>query len=112
MTGATNGIGKVIARELARRGVRVYLVGRNAEKAAQVARDLRASTGGEVHTLIGDLSVQADVRRVAREFRARETQLHVLVNNAGAFYNRRQESRDGIEMTFALNHLAYFLLTH
>ncbi|ADV67997.1 SDR family oxidoreductase [Deinococcus maricopensis] len=111
VTGATNGIGKVIARDLAARGARVYIVGRDADKTARVARDLQQATGGDVRTILGDLSVQADVRRVAREYRAAEPRLHILVNNAGAFYRARQETRDGIEMTFALNHLAYFLLT-
>src|SRR5436305_1749883 len=65
-----------------------------------------------VRALVADLSSQAEVRRLAREFSDRHARLDVLLNNAGAMYSKRRESVDGIEMTFALNHLAYFLLTN
>jgi retinol dehydrogenase-12 len=106
VTGATNGIGLVTARELAGAGARVYIVGRDAEKTARVAGEI-----GAAGTLVADLSERAQVRRAAAEFRDREERLDVLVNNAGAFYARRQETREGTEMTWALNHLAPFLLT-
>lgn len=112
VTGATAGIGLVTARELARRGATVVLVGRNAERGAQVAQAIIQETGNpSVEFLAADLSSQAQVRDLARRFLARHSRLHVLVNNAGALYAVRQESVDGIEMTLALNHLGPFLLT-
>lgn len=113
VTGATSGIGTVTARELARLGATVVLVGRNQAKAAAVAAEIKGQTGNSaVEVLIGDLSSQADIHRIVDEFKQRHSQLHILVNNAGAVYERRQESVDGIELTFALNHLSYFLLTN
>ncbi len=112
VTGATSGIGQVTARELASQGASVVIVGRNPEKSAHTVASIRRDTGNAaVEALIGDLSRQDDVRRVADEFLARWERLDVLVNNAGAVFAKRQLSADGIEMTFALNHLAYFLLT-
>ena len=113
VTGATAGIGLVTARELARRGAGVVLVGRNAERGAQVTAMIARETGNPaVEFLAADLSSQAQVRELARRFLARHSRLHVLVNNAGALYAVRQESVDGIEMTLALNHLGPFLLTN
>ena len=113
ITGATDGIGKVSAIELARQGAQVILVGRNEEKSAQTCRQIQKETNNSrVDYLLADLSVQADVRRLASEYRQRYDRLHVLINNAGAFFWRRKESADGLEMTLALNHLAYFLLTN
>ena len=113
ITGGTNGIGKVAALELARKGATVIIVGRNAAKTAQLVEEIKAVTGSKtVDSLLGDLSSQADVRRVAAEFKQKYTRLHVLLNNAGVLNMDRQLSVDGIEMTFALNHLAYFLLTN
>src|SRR5262249_21571535 len=112
VTGATAGIGEVTARELARRGACVVIVGRSRERCAATAEAIRCETGNPaVEFLVADLSSQAEVRRLAREFLARHDRLHVLVNNAGALFAQRRESADGIEMTLALNHLAYFLLT-
>lgn len=112
VTGATAGIGKVTAAALARRGATVVLIGRNPEKCERTARQIGEDTGrANVEFLVGDLSSQADVRRLARQFQERHRRLDVLVNNAGAFFPERRESLDGIEMTWALNHLAYFLLT-
>ncbi len=113
VTGATAGIGAVTARELARLGARVLGVGRNPAKCAAAAAEIRAATGNaQVDYLVADLSAQAEVRRVADEILSRAPRLDVLVNNAGAYMDRRQESPDGIELTFALNHLSYFLLTN
>ena len=113
VTGATGGIGRVTAETLARAGARIVLVGRNPQKTADAAREIQQNSGSaQVEYLLGDLSVQADVRRIAGEFRVRSSRLDVLINNAGAFFWQRAVSRDGIEMTFALNHLGYFLLTH
>lgn len=111
VTGATAGLGLVTVRELARLGATVVGVGRDAQKAADVARQIQATTGASVDFLIADLSSQAQVRRLADEFKRKYSRLDVLMNNAGAFFNRRQESVDGIELTLALNHLSYFLLT-
>ncbi len=113
ITGATAGIGLVTARELAKMHAHLILVGRNPQKTDQVARDLREQTGNnQIDTLIGDLSSQAEVRRVADEYRHRYDQLNVLVNNVGAVFFKRTLSADGFEMTLALNHLAPFLLTN
>lgn len=113
ITGATAGIGLVTARELARTGATVVGVGRNPEKSAAVAQRLREQTGNpNVEFLLADLSVQKQVRALAQTFRERYHRLDVLINNAGAVYLNRQETADGLELTFALNHLSYFLLTH
>lgn len=113
VTGATNGIGLITARELARMGARTYLVGRSRERCQNAVEAIRrADPAAQVDYLLADLSAQADVRRVAEEIRARTNRLDVLINNAGAVFSRRRESADGIEMTLALNHLSPFLLTH
>ena len=113
ITGATNGIGKVTALELAKMSATVILVGRNAEKTDTVMRYIQQASGNpNVHVLLADLSVQAQVQQLAAAFIRQYDHLDVLVNNAGAFFLRRRESADGIEMTWALNHLNYFLLTN
>lgn len=113
VTGATAGIGEVTALELARKGAAVVLVSRNPEKCATTAERIRQETGNpEVDHLSADLSSQAEIRRLAAEFQSKYDRLDVLVNNAGAAFLERQLSVDGIEMTLALNHLSYFLLTH
>lgn len=113
ITGGTNGIGKSTAQVLAKMGATVVIVGRNAPKTAQVVEEIRAASGNEnVDSLLADLSSQQEVRRLADEFKSKYPHLHVLLNNAGAVFLQRQLSVDSIEMTFALNHLAYFLLTN
>jgi NAD(P)-dependent dehydrogenase (short-subunit alcohol dehydrogenase family) len=113
VTGATSGIGRVTARELARRGMRVVLVGRTAARAEAAAAAIRRETGSDaVEYLLADLSSQSQVRALAAAFRQSHDRLHVLVNNAGAVFTRRQTTVDGLERTFALNHLAPFLLTN
>ena len=113
VTGGTNGIGKATAQALAQMGATVVIVGRDAQKAAQVTKEIRAASGNQnVDWLLADLSSQQDIRRLAAEFKTKYSQLHVLLNNAGGTFTTRQLSVDGIEMTFALNHLAYFLLTN
>lgn len=113
ITGATSGIGLAGAAELAGRGALVTLVARNEEKGA-AARALVARAGGtsEPDVLIADLSSQQSVRELAAEALQRYPRIEVLVNNAGAIYEHRSESVDGIELTWALNHLAPFLLTN
>jgi NAD(P)-dependent dehydrogenase (short-subunit alcohol dehydrogenase family) len=113
VTGATNGIGKVTAQELANKGATVVIVGRNRAKTEETLNDIKAqSKNNNVDMLLGDLSSMADVRRIAEEFKRKYNRLDVLVNNAGAVFVQRQETVDGYEMTFALNHLSYFLLTN
>ncbi len=113
VTGATSGLGLVVARELAARGATVVVMGRDPAKAREAAASIRAAvTGIQVEALAADLSSQAEVRRVAAEFGQRHGTLAVLVNNAGAYLPHRRVSVDGVEMTFAINYLAPFLLTH
>ena len=113
VTGASDGIGYVAARELARMGARVVLVGRNAPKThAAVVRIIDETRNDNVSYLIADLSSQRDVRRLAEQVREQSPRLDVLLNNAGAIFLSSRASVDGIEMTFALNHLGYFLLTN
>ena len=112
VTGSTSGIGLVTARELARMGATVIAVSRDPARGARAAAEIgRAGGGAPVELLVGDLSSQQDVRRIAAEALARHDRLDVLVNNAGAVYAERELTVDGLERTFAVNHLAYFLLT-
>jgi NAD(P)-dependent dehydrogenase (short-subunit alcohol dehydrogenase family) len=116
VTGGTDGIGKAAAHALAKRRATLVLVGRDPEKTARVAGELRAASGqradsARVETITADLTRLADVRAAAERFRATHDRLDVLVNNAGAMFDRTLRSADGHELTFALNHLAYFQLT-
>jgi NAD(P)-dependent dehydrogenase (short-subunit alcohol dehydrogenase family) len=113
VTGGTNGIGKAAAQALAQMGATVVIVGRDAQKTRQVSEEIKSASGSQnVDYLLADLSSQRDVRRLAGEFKRKYPHLHVLLNNAGGTFATRQLSVDGIEMTFALNHLAYYLLTN
>jgi NAD(P)-dependent dehydrogenase (short-subunit alcohol dehydrogenase family) len=112
ITGFTAGLGRAAAFALAEQGADLVLVGRSAQKGAVVVEAIREATGCErVDMLVGDLARQEDVRRVAEEFLASERPLHVLFNNAGVVMQQRVLTEDGLETTFAVNHLAYFLLT-
>jgi NAD(P)-dependent dehydrogenase (short-subunit alcohol dehydrogenase family) len=113
ITGATNGIGLAAAEELAARGARLTIVARSEARAGTAAARIAASArgGGSVEWAICDLSLQASVRGLADELLERHERIDVLVNNAGAIYTKRRRSGDGIELTWALNHLAPFLLT-
>lgn len=112
VTGATGGIGYETALGLARRGARVGLVGRDAARLAGCAERIRAAAPeARIDTYRADLSSQAEIRRVAGEIRAACPRLHVLVNNAGAIFDRRETTADGFERTWALDHLGYVLLT-
>jgi NAD(P)-dependent dehydrogenase (short-subunit alcohol dehydrogenase family) len=113
VTGGTGGIGKATALGLARLGARVGITGRDAARAEAAAADIRTLSNNQaVDTFAADLSSQAEVRRLAREVLDRYPRLDVLVNNVGGFWAHRHLTADGLEHTFALNHLAPFLLTN
>ena len=112
ITGANAGIGKVAALELAKQGHHIVMVCRSQERGRAAQAEIKAASGSEqVDLLIADLSVQADIRQLAAIFKQDYERLDVLVNNAGAIFDKRQETADGLELTFALNHMGYFLLT-
>jgi NAD(P)-dependent dehydrogenase (short-subunit alcohol dehydrogenase family) len=113
VTGATSGIGQATARALAGLGATVVVVGRNATRARAVAEEVSRATGNPaVESLVADFSSLQQVRALADEVIGRYPRLHVLINNAGAVYTKRQLTADGLEMTFAVDHLAPFLLTN
>jgi NAD(P)-dependent dehydrogenase (short-subunit alcohol dehydrogenase family) len=113
VTGGTSGIGAVAARELSRLGATVIVVGRNARKCMRhVERIKRSVPNAMLDFFRADLSSQKEVRQLAEEFSGHYPRLDVLINNAGAIFAKREVSADGLEMTFALNHLGYFLLTN
>jgi NAD(P)-dependent dehydrogenase (short-subunit alcohol dehydrogenase family) len=112
LTGATRGIGAAAAVELARKGVEVALVGRDPERVQAVALRARAAGGGApVHEHVADLMLMAEVRSLADEVRSSYEHIDVLANNAGALFASRKVTSEGFEQTFALNHLAPFLLS-
>jgi NAD(P)-dependent dehydrogenase (short-subunit alcohol dehydrogenase family) len=113
VTGATDGIGKVTARELAKLGATMIVIGRNRAKGERVISEIKAVSGNpNVDLMVADLSSQAQLRQMAADFRRKYSRLHVLVNNVGAVFTGYRRTVDGIEMTWALNHLSYFLLTN
>ncbi|MCJ7715339.1 MAG: SDR family oxidoreductase [Anaerolineales bacterium] len=113
VTGATSGIGEGIAQALARKGAEVIIVSRNKEKCIKTVSQIQEQTRNSAVTYYqADLSSQQKIRQLAADIKKKYTDLDVLVNNAGGFFWKRRESTDGIEMTFALNHLNYFLLTN
>ncbi|MBV9571301.1 MAG: SDR family oxidoreductase [Alphaproteobacteria bacterium] len=113
ITGATSGIGEVAADRLAQKGGRIVFVARDRERGAEMRKHLRAIAGHTDHTVHhADLTQLSEMKSVAQEIAASEPQIDVLINNAGAIYARRQVTEDGLERTFALNHLSYFVLTN
>jgi NAD(P)-dependent dehydrogenase (short-subunit alcohol dehydrogenase family) len=113
ITGASSGIGLATARELARQGALIVMVCRDAERAEAARKEVAtAATGQQPNVLLADLLSQREIRRLAAEIKRTHPQIDVLINNAGAMYARRELSVDGIEKTFAVNHLAPFLLTN
>lgn len=113
LAGATRGIGRAAAIELAAAGAEVALVGRDAGRVGEVAREARAAGGGgAVHEHVADLTLMAEVRGLAEEVRSQYERIDVLANNAGALFASRQLTAEGLERTLALNHLAPFLLTN
>ena len=112
ITGATQGIGKFTALALAKMGAEVTIVARSAERGQAVVDEIRTTTANpKIGLLLADLSLMAEVRRVAGEIQARHPKIDVLVNNAGAINTTRKVTSEGLELTFSTNHLAYFLLT-
>jgi retinol dehydrogenase 14 len=113
VTGANAGIGKEICLGLARLGAHVIMVCRNAERGSAAMTEIREKSGNcTVDMIVADLASQKQVRRLAADYASSYGQLHVLVNNAGVVMDRRVLTEDGIEATFAVNYLAYFLLTN
>jgi retinol dehydrogenase-14 len=112
VTGGTSGIGRATSTGLAAMGARLAITGRDRERAEQAAREIRTAGGGHVDVFIADLSSQTEVRRLAGEVLQTYPRIDVLVNNVGGYWNTRHVTADGLEHTFALNHLASFLLTN
>src|SRR5215831_16752570 len=112
ITGATSGIGEVAAIRLAEQGARIVFTARDKGRADDTLAALKKANPSADHALhMADLSRLAEMKRVGAEL-AREPRIDVLVNNAGALFNKRLETEDGLEMTFALNHMAYFVITN
>jgi retinol dehydrogenase-14 len=111
VTGGTGGIGKATALGLATMGAHLAITGRDRGRAEDAAREIRAAGGGQVDVFVADLSAQSEVRRLAQEVLRSLSRIDVLVNNAGGYWNTRHVTADGLERTFAVNHLAPFLLT-
>jgi retinol dehydrogenase 14 len=112
VTGGTSGIGRATAMGLAAAGAHLAITGRDLERAGEAAREIRGAGGGRVDVFVADLSSQSEVRRLADEVLQRTSRIDVLINNVGGYWNTRHVTVDGIERTFALNHLAPFLLTN
>ena len=112
ITGATSGIGEVAAIHLAEQGARIVFTARDSVRADATMVKLKQANPAADHAVhMADLSTLAEMKRIGTEL-AREPQIDVLVNNAGALFNKRQETADGLEMTFAVNHMAYFVITN
>jgi retinol dehydrogenase-14 len=112
VTGGTGGIGKATAMGLSKMGAHLAITGRHRNRAEDAAADIRAVGHGRVDVFVADLSSQTEVRRLADELLERLPRIDVLVNNVGGYWNTRRVTPDGLEHTFALNHLASFLLTN
>src|SRR6266508_4657727 len=112
VTGGNGGIGRATALGLATMGAHLAITGRDRGRAEGAAREIRAAGGGQVDVLVADLSSQSEVRRLADEVLQSLSRIDVLVNNVGGYWDTRHVTADGLERTFALNHLAPFLLTN
>jgi len=113
ITGATDGIGKATAKIFAQKGANLVLIGRNLEKGKKTVTEIMAQTkNSKIDYIQADLSIQANIRDVARKFKAKCDHLDILINNVGGFFTERIETPEGYELTFALNYLCPFLLTN
>jgi len=112
VTGATNGIGMATALELAKKGANVNIVARSEQKCIITQKMIKEKTDNIINYYVADLSSQKEIRNFTNNFKINNDELHVLINNAGVFLKKREESVDGLEMMFAINHLGYFLLTN
>jgi NAD(P)-dependent dehydrogenase (short-subunit alcohol dehydrogenase family) len=113
ITGATSGIGEVAAQRLADMGARIVLVARDKTRGEATLTRLRGGGTGISHSVhYGDLSRISEMKRLAEEIAAEEPRIDVLINNAGAMFSSRRITEDNLELTFAINHMAYFVLTH
>src|SRR5258708_6437307 len=113
ITGGTSGIGQIAAEKLAGMGARLVLVARDKARGESALTRLRERGPGIAHGIhYADLSRIDEMKRVASEIAAAEPKIDVLINNAGALFNSRQTTSDGLEMTFALNHMSYYVMTH
>jgi len=112
ISGGTNGIGKETALRLSLEGIYVTIIGQTAEKCSLVTEQIQKITGNQVEWIAADLSTLKGIETTARTFQNKRSNLHILINNAGAFFSQRIITEDGYEKTFALNHLNYFYLTH
>jgi NAD(P)-dependent dehydrogenase (short-subunit alcohol dehydrogenase family) len=113
VTGATSGIGEVAADRLAQKGARIVFIARDRERGQETLKHLRAIAGHDNHAVhYADLSTLSEMKRVAEAIAASEPQIDVLINNAGAMFGERQVTADGLEKTFAVNHMAYFVVTN
>jgi NAD(P)-dependent dehydrogenase (short-subunit alcohol dehydrogenase family) len=108
ITGATRGIGRAAAVELGKEGHQIILVARDAKRAEETV----AALGGKAEVMMCDISSQADIRRLAGDVKKQHGNIDVLINNAGGLFPKRETTVDGLEWTFAVNHLGYFLLTN
>ncbi|TMI56858.1 SDR family oxidoreductase [Candidatus Bathyarchaeota archaeon] len=112
VTGGNSGIGKSVALGLAKMGATVVVVSRNKEKGETAVTDTVEKSGNNnVELIQADMSSQNSIHQLVNEFRARHEKLHLLINNAGVYLTKRSETEDGLESTFAVNHLGPFLLT-
>jgi NAD(P)-dependent dehydrogenase (short-subunit alcohol dehydrogenase family) len=112
ITGATSGIGRATALGFARMGAHLAITGRDRVRTEDAAREIRAAGGGQADMLVAELSSQSEVRRLAEEVLQSLSRIDVLINNVGGYWDTRHVTVDGLERTFALNHLAPFLLTN
>ena len=112
ITGASEGIGKATLFKLAKHGMRLIAIGRNEAKLSSLAQYINTSFPGSFFEFVlADLAQMSQVRKAASEILSRYGRIDILINNAGAYYAERNENEEGLELTFALNHLSYFLLT-
>jgi len=113
ITGATSGIGEVAADRLAQKGARIVFVARDHARGQETLKHLRAIAGHDSHAVhYADLTRLSEMKRVAKAIADSEPEIDVLINNAGALFNSRQVTEDGLEKTFALNHMSYFVTTN